>query len=64
LLIDRFAAAQHRYQAGVGNILELMGAQTALTNASQQHVQALADWRAARLRLAGSLWRLDTADMR
>jgi outer membrane protein len=59
-----FVAAQHRYQAGVGNILELLNAQTALANAQQQRVQALADWRAARLRLAGSLGRLDTADMR
>jgi outer membrane protein len=59
-----FVAAQHRYQAGVGNILELLNAQTALANAQQQRVQALADWRAARLRLAGSLGRLDTDDMR
>jgi outer membrane protein len=59
-----FVAAQHRYQAGVGNILELISAQTALANAQQQRVQALADWRAARLRLAGSLGRLDAADMR
>lgn len=59
-----FIAGQHRYQAGVGNILELLSAQTALANAQQQHVQALADWRAARLRLAGSLGRLDADNMR
>jgi len=53
-----FAAAQHRYQMGVGNILELLNAQTALANARQQRVQALSDWRATRLRLAGSLGRL------
>jgi outer membrane protein len=58
-----FVAAQQRYQAGAGNILELLGAQTALANASQQHVQTLARRRAARLRLAGSLGQLDTADM-
>ncbi|SIO72647.1 outer membrane protein [Burkholderia sp. GAS332] len=58
-----FTAARHRYQAGVGNILELLNAQTALANAQQQRVQALADWRAARLRLAGSLGRLGPADM-
>ncbi|MGF6767454.1 outer membrane protein [Paraburkholderia sp. GAS33] len=58
-----FVAAQHRYQAGVGNILELLNAQTALANAQQQRVQALSDWRAARLRLAGSLGRLGPADM-
>ncbi|MGF6764749.1 outer membrane protein [Paraburkholderia sp. GAS33] len=59
-----FTAAQHRYQAGVGNILELLNAQTALANAQQQRVQALADWRAARLRLAGSLGRLDLDNAR
>lgn len=58
-----FTAAQRRYQAGVGNILELLNAQTALANAQQQRVQALADWRAARLRLAGSLGRLGRADV-
>nr|WP_094780669.1 TolC family protein [Paraburkholderia ribeironis] len=58
-----FTASQHRYEANVGNILELLNAQTALANARQQRVQALADWRAARLRLAGSLGRLGSADM-
>ncbi len=58
-----FTAAQHRYQAGVGNILELLNAQGALANARQQRVQAFADWRASRLRLAGSLGRLGTPEM-
>nr|WP_257030732.1 TolC family protein [Paraburkholderia bryophila] len=54
-----FLATQRRYQAGVGNILELLNAQTALANAQQQRIQALADWRSTRLRFAGSLGRLD-----
>jgi outer membrane protein len=58
-----FSAAQRRYQAGVGNILELLSAQTALANPQQRRIQALADWRATPLRLAGSLGRLGTADM-
>lgn len=58
-----FAAARHRYDSGVGNILELLNAQTAYANAQQQRVQALADWQAARLRLAGSLGRLGSADV-
>ena len=57
-----FIAAQHRYQAGVGNILELLNAQSALANARQQRVQALSDWRASRLRLGGSLGRLSSTD--
>ena len=51
-------AAQHRYQAGVGNILELLNAQSALATAKKQRVQALMDWRTARLELAGKLGRL------
>lgn len=58
-----YSAAGHRYQAGVGNILELLNAQTALANARQQSVQAFTDWRAARLRLAGSLGRLGPESM-
>jgi len=57
-----FAAAQYRYREGVGNILELLNAQRALANAEQQRIQALTDWRAARLRLAGSLGQLHIAD--
>ncbi|MDR6412890.1 TolC family protein [Paraburkholderia terricola] len=59
-----FSASERRYQVGVGNILELLNAQSALANAEQQHVQALTDWRAARLRLAGSLGRLDFDNVR
>jgi outer membrane protein len=51
-------AAQHRYELGVGNILELLNAQSALATAKKQHVQALTDWRSARLQLAGKLGRL------
>jgi outer membrane protein len=54
-----YAAAGHRYQAGVGSIVELLDAQTMLAHAGQQHIQSLTDWRAARLRLAGTLGRLD-----
>jgi outer membrane protein len=57
-----FVAAQHRYLAGVGSILELLNAQTALANAQQQQVQAFSDWRAACFRLAGSLGRLSLSD--
>lgn len=52
-------AAEHRYQAGVGNILELLNAQSALATAKKQRIQSLTDWRTARLQLAGKLGRLD-----
>jgi outer membrane protein len=51
-------AAQHRYQAGVGNILELLNAQSSLATAKKQRIQSLTDWRSARLQLAGKLGRL------
>jgi outer membrane protein len=53
-----FEASQHRYESGVGNILELLTAQTAFANAQQQRVQALTDWRIGKVQLVGSLGRL------
>lgn len=54
-----FDAAQHRYAAGVGNILELLNAQAALADARKQRIQSLTDWRNDRLQLAAKLGRLD-----
>lgn len=45
-------SSEGRYQAGVGNILEVLSAQSALAAAKRQRVQALTDWRFARLLLA------------
>ncbi|MFM0453090.1 TolC family protein, partial [Paraburkholderia nemoris] len=53
-----------RYTAGVGNILELLNAQKSLSEAKQQRIQALTDWRAARLQLAAKMGRLDAGDLR
>ncbi|MBK3786998.1 TolC family protein [Paraburkholderia aspalathi] len=53
-----FDAAEHRYRAGVGNILELLNTQTALARAQQRRVQALADWHNSKLQLAAKLGRL------
>jgi outer membrane protein len=50
-----FEAAQHRYQSGVGNILEMLSAQSTLSASEQQWIQAQLDWRTARLQLAASL---------
>ncbi len=51
-------STQHRYEGGVGNIVELLGAQSAYANAQQQRIRALSDWRYARLALGASLGRL------
>jgi outer membrane protein len=58
-----FDAARHRYEQGVGNILGLLNTQTALANAQQRRVQALADWHTAKLRLASTLGRLEMKDI-
>ncbi|MEW6346233.1 MAG: TolC family protein [Pseudomonadota bacterium] len=63
-----FEAAQRRYQIGVGSILELLNAQSALANANKQRIQALTDWRSARLQLASRLgklgmWSLESIEM-
>lgn len=55
---NSFESTQHRYEGGVGNILELLGSQSAYANAQQQRIRALSDWRSARLSLGASLGRL------
>ncbi|WP_322077189.1 TolC family protein [Burkholderia cepacia] len=57
-----FDAALKRYRVGVGSIVELLNAQSALADARKQRVQALTDWRAARLQLAARMGRLDSRD--
>ncbi|REG58062.1 outer membrane protein [Paraburkholderia sp. BL6669N2] len=59
-----WVAAKQRYDAGVGNILELMNTQGALANAKQRRVQALADWDNARVDLASKLGILGRDDVR
>ena len=58
-----YAAAERRYQVGVGNILELLNAQSSLAGAKRQRIQALTDWRSARLQLAAKLGKLGMWDV-
>lgn len=51
----QYNAASERYRLGITNILELMSAQTTLSQALQQRIQSLADWRISRLDLAASI---------
>ena len=48
-----------RYKAGVGNILDLLNAQSALATARLQRIQAALDWYVARASLARSIGALD-----
>jgi TolC family type I secretion outer membrane protein len=50
--------ATGRYKAGVGGILELLNAQSALASARQQNIQALYNWRIAKAALAQAMGQL------
>ena len=50
-----YSAAQNRYVAGVGSVLELLSAQTSLATAREDRIKALTDWRSSRLQLAAKL---------
>ncbi|WP_244486961.1 TolC family protein [Burkholderia plantarii] len=53
-----YTAAERRYAKSVGGILELLSAQSDLANARKQRIQAITDWRNARLQLAAKLGHL------
>jgi outer membrane protein len=57
-------AAEARYQAGVGSLLELLTAQAALARAQQSAAQADSDWLAAFSRLNHAVGRLPAASDR
>lgn len=68
--IDLLAAAEQnqkvaagRYRAGVGGILDLLNAQSALANARQQKIQAVYAWRIAKTTLAQAMGKLDFAQL-
>lgn len=48
-----------RYKAGVGSILDLLTAQSALASARQQRIQSTFDWNVSRAALAQSMGTLD-----
>lgn len=56
-----YRVAFGRYKAGVGNILDVLNAQSALATAMQQSVQAALNWKVARATLAQSMGTLDNA---
>ncbi len=54
---DRVALG--RYKAGVGNILDVLNAQSALASARQQRIQSTLDWNISRAALAQAMGNLD-----
>jgi outer membrane protein len=59
---ESHTVALERYKAGVGSILELLGAQTALEDARAQSLQARTDWFLALAGLAHATGRLDLSE--
>ena len=56
--------AKGRFDAGVGGILDLLNAESALASARQQDVQARYDWLIAKFTLAQSIGLLSLADLK
>jgi outer membrane protein len=55
-------SATRRYDKGVSDILELLSTQNALADAHQERLRCLAEWHAARLKLAAAAGVLGAAD--
>ena len=56
--------SQRRYSRGAADILEILNAQTALADAKDERIHALADWRSARLSLLASAGQLGLSHVR
>ena len=55
-------SATRRYDKGVADILELLTSQNGLADAQQERIRCLAEWHAARLKLAAAAGVLGTLD--
>ncbi|WP_410210314.1 TolC family protein [Aquirhabdus sp.] len=57
------ATVQRKYDKGASDILEILNTQSSLSDAEQERIQSLADWRSARLRLLTSVGVLGMQEM-
>lgn len=48
---ESLQVSQRKYEKGAADILEILNTQTALSDAQQERIRCLAEWRSARLRL-------------
>ena len=55
--------ADGRYRAGVGSMLDLLSAQSALASAKQQNVEAVYSWYIAKAALAQSMGKLKFSEI-
>ncbi len=49
------SSSQRRYEKGAADILEILNTQKALSDAQQERIRSLAEWRSARLRLLANV---------
>ncbi|WP_162086228.1 TolC family protein [Sulfuriferula nivalis] len=47
-------SSKRKYEKGAADILEILNTQTALSDAQQEQIRCMAEWRSARLRLLAS----------
>ena len=48
-----------RYKSGVGTLIDVLNAQSALASAKQQKIQAFLDWQTSKAKVAYALGNLD-----
>ena len=58
------ATMQRQYDKGAADVLQILTAQTTLSDAQQERIRCLADWRSARLRLLAAAGGLGLQDAR
>jgi outer membrane protein len=51
-------AISRKYDSGIADIVEMLNAQAALSDANQERIRTLSDWRSARLRLLANAGRM------
>jgi outer membrane protein len=61
---ESLSVSQRRYEKGAADILEIINTQTALSDAQQERIRSLSEWRSARLRLLASAGMLGRAEVR
>jgi len=61
---ESLSVSQRRYEKGAADILEILNTQTALSDAQQERIRSLSEWRSARLRLLASAGMLGRAAVR
>ena len=60
---DALSTVQRKFDRGAADILEILNTQSALSDAQQERVRCLADWRSARLRLLAAAGLLGHKDI-